>query len=422
MVEVKFKKNLSIGELTDLILNSSKQYETFIKVPTNKKSLVFLNLPVHIQEIFAKRMRISRIIKILKYIDEDDIVEFLQPFTEKKRKRILNEFQTSQKKVVEYLLKFDPETAASLMSLNFITTRENYNIEKLKNKIKRIIKDKKEAPLVLLVDESNKFNGYIPITTFILDTPTEIIKEAKPLPIVRFDEDYEEVLDLIREENYDYVVVTDYEDAILGYVEVGNLLRAEEKRTQEEIYKLAGVQKEEDILDGAKFKIKSRSFWLLINLFTAFLAAGVIGLFEDTLSKFVLLAVYLPIIAGMGGNAATQTLTVVIRGMVLHEIDRKRKISILIQEVIAGLANGAITGIVVGIVAYLWNGLALLGLIVFLSMIANLIIAAFFGTLVPFLLKKYKIDPAVAGTVLVTTATDVLGFFVFLGLAELMLF
>lgn len=413
-------QEISIGEYCDLILNSKNLYKTFLSVPTKKKGLVFLNLPDNVQNKFAKKMKVSRIIKILKYLDQVDMVEFLQAFTEEKKGRILAQFNSEQKKKIEFLLKFDPESAAGLMKIDFILVTPNTNLERIKSKIKTSIKRNKEAPLILLRDTKENILGYIPIENFILDKPEDISSSMEKIPIVRHDQDYNEVLDIFSETHSEFAVVVDSEDAILGYIDEHYLLRVVERRDTEELYKFAGVKKEEDILDPIRLKIKSRYMWLIINLLTAFMAASVISFFEETLSKMVLLAVYLPIIAGMGGNAATQTIAVVIRGIVLHEIDRTRQFKIMVNEIIAGLGNGVITGVIVGLVAYLWNDMAMLGVVVFLSMVANLMIAGFFGTITPFILKRFNIDPAIAATVFVTTATDVLGFLVFLGLAEML--
>jgi magnesium transporter len=217
------------------------------------------------------------------------------------------------------------------------------------------------------------------------------------------------------------LVVVDYENHILGIIEVSDLLKVIEEEKTSEVYGLAGVNKEEDIFDSAFDKFKSRYKWLILNLFTAFMAAAVISMFEDTLSKLVLLAVYMPIVAGMGGNAATQTLAVVVRGLSIHEIDYKAKVKVIYNEVTAGVMNGFLNGVIVAFIAWIWNDMWMLGVVVGISMIINLFVAGFFGTILPFVLEKFDIDPAVAATVFVTTATDIVGFFVFLGLAELML-
>ncbi len=407
-------------DFTDRILNSNDKYKTFLTVPTKKKGYVFLNLPVHIQEKFARIMNVSRIIKIIKYLDHDDIVDFLLPFTDKKKKRILKELEDDKRKKVEYLLKFDHETAAGLMNVDFILTDYKQDIEKLQRKVRRNIKKNKEAPLILVKLEGDKY-GYVPLENFILDKLNDIKTVVEELPTVRYDEEHAEVIEKVKEGDFEYIVVIDDDNAVLGYIDISYLFRVSEKLKNEELYKFAGVKKEEDLLDSAKLKIKSRYLWLLINLVTAFMAAFVITLFEDTLSSLVILAAYLPIIAGMGGNAAIQTLTVVIRGIVLHDIDLKKRYYLLLQETLAALFNGVLNGLIVGFAAYIFNGMWMLGVVVFLALVLNLCLAAIFGTITPLVLKKFDIDPAVAGTVIVTTVTDVLGFFIYLGLAQMLL-
>ena len=178
---------------------------------------------------------------------------------------------------------------------------------------------------------------------------------------------------------------------------------------------------EETVTDPATRKIQLRYKWLIINLGTAFLAAFTVGQFESVLSKFVLLAVYMPIVAGMGGNAATQTLAVMVRGIALKQIDLKTAYRTLRSELGSGLVNGLINGLLVAAVVLIMNGDVKIAFILAIAMIINLLVAAFFGTLVPLIMSKLKKDPAASATIFITTATDVLGFMAFLGLATLIL-
>ena len=175
------------------------------------------------------------------------------------------------------------------------------------------------------------------------------------------------------------------------------------------------------MLDGAADKVKFRYKWLIINLGTAFLASFVVSLFGSTISKYVLLAVYMPIIAGMGGNAATQTMAVMVRGIALKQIDLKSPFNALKKEVLAGAINGIINGIIVALVVIIINHDLMIALILAMAMVANLIVAGFFGTLIPLVMKRLGKDPASSATIFITTATDVLGFLAFLGLAKLLL-
>jgi magnesium transporter len=171
------------------------------------------------------------------------------------------------------------------------------------------------------------------------------------------------------------------------------------------------------VLDGFQIKVKNRYKWLNINLFTVLLASLVVGLFDDLISEFVLLAVYMPIVAGMGGNAGTQTLAVMVRGISLGQISLKNAWNTLRNEMGAGLVNGLINGLIITLVIYFKDGDFRIGMILALALVINLLIAAFFGTLVPLFMKKIGKDPATSATIFITTATDVLGFLIFLSLA-----
>lgn len=193
------------------------------------------------------------------------------------------------------------------------------------------------------------------------------------------------------------------------------------RETTENIYGFAGVKKEEDVFDSPFVSINLRSRWLLVNLLTAFLAAAVVSVFQDTISKFVLLAAYMPVVAGMGGNAGTQTLAVTVRGIALGDITLQNSFSILKKEILTSIGNGFIVGLAASGIAIFLNSNPMLGAVLFSALVINLIIAGFFGAIIPLLLKFFKIDPALAASVFVTTATDVFGFLIFLGLAKIFL-
>jgi magnesium transporter len=199
------------------------------------------------------------------------------------------------------------------------------------------------------------------------------------------------------------------------------ILKLIDKHAMDDLYGFAGVDTEESALDSAFTKVKYRYKWLIINLATAFMAASVVGVFSDTISRVTLLAVYMPIVAGMGGNAGTQALAVAVRGLVLKEVALKTSGKLIINEMIGGAINGLINGLIVAVIATVFNHSPLLGLVLGLAMIINLITAGFFGALVPMIMKSLGKDPASSATIFITTATDVIGFFVFLGLASLLL-
>lgn len=249
----------------------------------------------------------------------------------------------------------------------------------------------------------------------------EIDEHIRETPVVSYDSSDAEVLELFREHPESSVAVLNDDRTILGVIDVQHLLRIMDERAAETLYEFTGVNLEESILDGPIAKIKHRYKWLIINLGTAFLAAGAVGFFEDTIAAFTLLAVYMPVVAGMGGNAGTQSMAVTVRGLALEQITLSTGGRAIFNEIIAGAANGLITGVLVAIIASLVNQSPLLGLVLGISMILNLIIAGFFGTIIPLILDRIGKDPATSATIFITTMTDVLGFFIFLGLAQAVL-
>jgi magnesium transporter len=207
----------------------------------------------------------------------------------------------------------------------------------------------------------------------------------------------------------------------MGIIYSDDVLKILREKESSSLYDFAGVSQEESVYDSARVKIKYRYKWLIINLGTAFLAAFTVGLFDETISKYVLLAVYMPIVAGMGGNAATQTLAVLVRGISLKQIDLKNMWRTLNSELNSGLFNGLINGLIVAVVVTIKDGDFKIGLVLAMAMVINLLIAAFFGTIVPLIMKRLGKDPASSATIFITTATDVFGFVTFLGLATLLL-
>jgi len=228
-------------------------------------------------------------------------------------------------------------------------------------------------------------------------------------------------VDLLNKSKHSKLAVLDRDGSIIGIIYPDDALALFDGEPAASLYDFAGVDDVERSFDSISAKVRHRYKWLIINLGTAFLAATVVGLFEETLTQFVILAMYMPIVAGMGGNAATQTLAVVVRGIAVGEISLKNSLPAIYKEVGAGFINGVINGVIVALVATFWNGNPMLGLVLGIAMIINLVIAGFFGALIPLVMKSLGKDPATSATIFITTATDVFGFFAFLGLATMVL-
>jgi magnesium transporter len=242
-----------------------------------------------------------------------------------------------------------------------------------------------------------------------------------PLPIVSHKMDREKVMQVMSRMRAEVICVADEQEDVLGIIHLRDLMKVAQAEATEDIYRFAGVDVEEHALDSVLSKVKKRYNWLLINLLTAFLASFVVLLFEGTIAKFAFLAVYMPIVAGQGGNAATQALAVVVRGLALGEITWDKAKRVIFKEAMAGTINGVITGTCAAVAAIAFGAPPVLGVILCVAMIFNLLVAGLSGAAIPFILKRLNIDPATASTVFVTTCTDCFGFFAFLGLGALLL-
>ena len=361
------------------------------------------------------------IILIFKFLDPDEITDIIQLLSRRKQKNLISKLNKEYRKKVNYLLNFTSDSAAGLMSLNYIIVSNNDSKKEILSRLEKHLLNGKKEPTILVIDDHNIFLGEVRISNFLFNKTFNLFSNLKKLPIVNYNEKQEDVIDVFRKNKHEKIVVFDEDNSILGIIHAKDVFKVIEEEDTEDYYALAGLDKEEDIADNAMEKVKFRLGWLIINLATAFLAAWVVTLYEDTISKYVLLAAFMPIIAGMGGNAATQTTAILIRSLALKKIDSKLTRKIISSEVFASLINGLILGSIVSFIAYSYNQDLMFGIIVGVAIIANMVIAGIFGTLVPLILRLLNYDPAASSTVFVTTATDVFGFFILLGLAKLFL-
>ncbi len=414
------KKNIDFY-LNKIYRNPKNRCQIFLEIPFKKRKAVFLRLNKHLKYQIAHSLEIEKIIRLLSSLDPDDATDVLQLFDHKTQEKLLNELSEEIQDQVSLLLRFDKETAGGLMTLDYIQVDIDETIAQAAKKFKIHEKRTGKAPEIIALNEG-KVVGYVPgYELGFAKSGEKIKKHIKPIKKIYYGSSDKKVIEKFRNYPHKKMVVFDDNEDIIGIIYADDVLRVLKEEESVSLYNFAGVKNEEEITDRAGLKIKFRYKWLIINLFTAFLAAFTIGIFEDTLNKYVLLAIYMPVVAGMGGNAATQTLAVMVRGISLKQINSHNFIRPLIGEIIAGLTNGIINGILVFLVVMVVNKNPMIALILAIAMIINLMVAAFFGTMVPLVMKHFGKDPASSATIFITTATDVLGFLVFLGLASWLL-
>ncbi len=395
----------------------------FLEIDPKSQGIAILKLPTKIQKDILSKLTDDELITLLNYPDPDKVTDILQLIDERRGENILEKLSSNIKEKVEFLLRFNPKAAAGLMNLDYVVASPDESIHKILESVINHEKRNGKFPTILIVADG-KLLGELPGHVLITHPAGKLEKISpliKKLPALAYDTDEHKVVNSFIKHPHDKVVVLDKDDSILGIIHSADILRLVDKHSMKDLYGFAGVDSEEDALDSAFTKVKYRYKWLIINLGTAFLAASVVGLFENTIEKFTLLAVYMPIVAGMGGNAGTQTMAVTIRGLVLKEVDLKTGHRLILNEMKAGATNGLINGLIVAAVATIFNQSPALGFVIGTAMIVNLVVAGFFGALVPLVMKALGKDPASSATIFITTATDVIGFFVFLGLASIIL-
>ncbi len=417
-------KNGLSGEKFRLLSAADKgeRMKIFLELPPKRRSFLMLELPPEIRKEIINRLKDDQLVELLDYLDPDRSTDLVQEIKGKKRREtIVDSLKTAVGEKVEFLLRFQPNTAAGIMDLNYLQIEPSATFEDIATQMGEHEKRTGKIPTLLIV-EDGELTGELPAHVLALhDKKTRARRFVKPLPTLYYHEDKNKVIEQFRQNPHNKVVVLDSDESILGVIYSDDIISLISKQSAKALYDFAGVRQEEDVFDSPKMKVMSRYKWLILNLGTAFLAAAVISLFQGTIDKLVLLAVYMPIVAGMGGNAATQTLAVMVRGIALKEIDLKNSRAAIRNEVVSGLINGIINGIIVALVAILWNQNPMLGFVIGVSMVVNLVVAGFFGALIPLVIKRLGKDPATAASIFITTATDVFGFFTFLGLATLLL-
>jgi len=349
----------------------------------------------------------------------DDAADLLDALPEERREVILAVLAGTEGARLESLLEGRKQTAGSLMTTEFLALDESVTVASALEAI-RAYPRKDSFFYVYTVNSLNQLTGVLSLRNMILaspDTPLQLIMVHN---VVRttVDSSQEEVAQLVSKYDLLSVPVVDAQNHLVGVVTVDDVLDVIQEQAEEDLLHLAGVDTNERVTTSAITSFRTRYPWLAVNLLTAFLASIVVRSFQGTIEKWAALAAFLPVVAGMGGNAGTQTLTVFVRGLALGKVDWKSGVR---KELLVGMANGAANGVLTGLIVWLWLGDWVLAGILVAAMVANMLIAGVAGAVVPLALKELKFDPAVASSIFVTTFTDVGGFFCFLGLATLAL-
>lgn len=359
---------------------------------------------------------------ILDEMSKDEITDLVGELEEDEKQDILNKMDQDDKEDVERLLTFDPDTAGGIMTTEYISIRAGNTVEKTLRYLQENTEEDTTYYLYV-VDLDNVLKGVVSLRDIVSSSfDTKMLDITNPnVKTVLYNVDQEEVAYKFKKYGFIMMPVVDEEDHLLGVIEFDDIIDIIQEESTEDINLLGGVNSEERLDSTIQESFKSRIPWLIVNLFTAVMAAAVVSFFEGTIAQVVTLATVMPIVTGMGGNAGTQTLTIVVRGISLGEMTKSNAIKIMLKEIAVGICSGVIIGVLVAIGSMLFEGNPIFGLVTGMAMFLNMILANIAGYFIPVILDKFNVDPALASGVFVTTVTDVLGFFFFLGLATIFL-
>ena len=361
----------------------------------------------------------EEIVKLTQELPSDDAAAIIDYLPKELSAAVLELLQ--QKKPggeVGELLEYAEQTAGRIMNPKVFALAEDMTAGESITAVQGS-RDVEVVFYLYVIDSRRHLVGVVSLRRLLLVAPDTPLKRIMTTDLisVRADMDQEEVARQVASYNLLAIPVVDEENKLVGVITVDDVIDVIKDEATEDVYRLAGVSGDDRVFSRPIESLRKRVPWLQVNLVTAFIAAAVVGLFENTIAKVTVLAMFMPVVAGMGGNAATQTLTVIVRGIALGELTWANTRQALLKEAAVGLGNGVACGIVAALVVWIWKGDPILGAIIGAAMVINMFVAAIAGTLIPLSLRAMKVDPALASSVFITTLTDVFGFLSFLGLA-----
>ena len=415
--------NLHQSEIADILesVPSKEREELWDLIDAELEGDVLAHMQDAVRAEFLEHMRPDEVIDATKDLEADDVADILQDLPEDIAGTILQSMDEQNRQRLSSILTYPENTAGGLMNVDVVAIRADVPLDVVTRYLRLLGEIPEKTDNIMVVDRDNKYLGVLPLTELLIrDLETKVSQWVEEEPYVYVETSTTEVAKTFEQRDLLSAAVVDDKGFLLGRITVDDVVDVIQKEAEQAVRSMAGLS-DEEMFSPIIASTKRRAVWLGINLLTAFLGAWVIGRFEDTIQQLVALAVLMPVVAGMGGIAGSQTLTIAIRGIALGQIAKTNVKPLLIKELSIGILNGIFWSCVVAIVVILWFGKLSLGVILGASMIINLIIAALDGATIPIILKRYGIDPAIAGGVILTTVTDVVGFVTFLGLATIFL-
>jgi len=416
-------KSLNSADLAHLLESSPPRTRQVLWTLVDKDNDgdVLQWLSSEVQAQLLRGLNAEEVVALTEGFDTDDIVDILQHLPDRVTQEVLMSMDIQDRQRVEQVLTYDEDTAGGLMNTDTITVRPSHTLDVVLRYLRRheFLPDMTDN--LIVVNRQDKYLGLLPLAKLLVSDPNMTVREImtsdiNPIPVNLPDT---EVAMLFERNDWISAAVVSEDNRLLGRITIDDVIDVIREDSDHSLMSMAGLDEEEDTFAPVRVATPRRAIWLTINLATAFIAAAVINLFDETLEHLVALAVLMPVVASMGGVAGSQTLTVVIRGMALGQIGRSNTAWLLNRELLLSLINGVLMSVIAGSVCWWWFDDPWIGVIIAAALVINLLAAAFAGVTLPIVLKTLKIDPALAGSVALTTVTDAVGFLSFLGLATL---
>jgi magnesium transporter len=389
----------------------------------HRAASMLTDLPPELLPQILESLTDQRIADVLARLEIDDMLPLIEHVPHERREEIRDRLPPGKQDELRHAEFYPPESAGRVMTTNFLALERNMSAQEAIDSI-RAHGEYKEAVLYLyVVDEAQQLLGVVPIRRLVAAPPTTPVDDLMTRESIHVsaEADQEEAARLVARYDLLAIPVTDADNRMLGIITVDDVIDVITEEATEDIYHLAGLSEEDRVFTSARVSIRKRLPWMMLNLATAFTVAAVVAFFESTLDRMVSLAVFLPVVAGVGGNGGIQTLTVITRAIALGEIEFSSGLRAVGKEMAVGLTIGLVAGCIAGLLAYFWQGNPFLGAVLLAAMAITMTVAGLLGAGVPLLLKAIGQDPALGSGVLVTFFTDALGFFSFLGIATLMI-
>ena len=414
---------LAAADVAHLLESSPPNFRRILweLVEVDQEGEILGELNDELQSLFLSDMDAAEVVQITEGLEDDDIADILQQLPDRVTREVLHSMDHQDRARIEGVLTYPEDTAGGLMNTDAITIRTRFTMDVVLRYLRRHEEIPEMTDNLIVVNRNDQYIGLLPLRTLLVSDPASSVREMMNTDVDAIPADLSDtdVARLFERNDWVSAPVVDDDGKLLGRITIDDVVDVIREDADHTFMSMAGLDEDEDTFAPVFRTAPRRAVWLGANLITAFIASSVINVFQDTIEKVVALAVLMPIVASMGGVAGTQTLTVLVRGIAMGQVGKNNQSWLIRRELIVGLLNGALWAGVVAVAASVWFDDWSLGIIIAAAMVINLTTAGFTGAVLPLLMTRFNIDPALAGGVVLTTVTDVVGFVSFLGLATL---